>query len=74
MARTNREELVDFLKVAGETITERANDIIGDNRFVKEYTVTICMDFGDDFIPDIKSSKTFFPTIEKIESILTRSE
>lgn len=51
----SRDQLVEDVKTIGRTITEKADDIVGDWKGVHHYTITATI--GTDFVPQLIVTK-----------------
>ena len=54
-----KEQRVEELKAIGQTIIDRAEDLIGDNSFVTGYTITITLNPHE--VAEIVLRKSIFP-------------
>lgn len=70
--RSYREELVDYAKLAAQTIMDNADAIVADVKYISDFNIDIS--FGQDrgSIPEITVSTSMFPDPKKLQEIFEK--
>ena len=70
--RSYREELVDYVKLAAQTIMDNADAIVPNVKCISDFNIDISFSQDCDSIPEITVSTSMFPDQKKLQEIFEK--
>lgn len=70
--RPYREELVDYVKLAAQTIMDNADAIVANVNYISDFNIDISFSQDRGSIPEITVSTSMFPDPKKLQEIFEK--
>lgn len=70
--RPYREELVDYVKLAAQTIMDNADAIVANVEYISDFNIDISFSQDRGSIPEITVSTSMFPDPKKLQEIFEK--
>lgn len=70
--RAYREELVDYVKLAAQTIMDNADAIVANVKWISDFNIDISFSQDRGSIPEITVSTSMFPDPKKLQEIFEK--
>lgn len=70
--RTYREELVDYVKLAAQTIMDNADAIVAKVNYISDFNIDISFKQDCGSIPEITVSMSMYPDISKVHEVMEK--
>lgn len=70
--RSYREELVDYVKLAAQTIMDNADAIVANVNYISDFNIDISFSQDRGSIPEITVSTSMFPDPKKLQEIFDK--
>lgn len=67
-----REELVDYVKLAGQSIIDNADAIVAKVDYISNFNIDISFEQDCGSIPEITVSMSMYPDVSKVQEVMEK--